>query len=201
MGTKFTYLHIRDRLADRATRAHARLHPTVRVKTAQAAILAISLGAVAGFSIFLLVTAILHTAPSLASSAPGSSTCSPSSSASSPPGGQPPTAPRSRSPSPGRSRPSASSSPGSCSPGSGSWPRPGSRPDRLVPCSGKPGGERSSGAGAPLPSLQFPQKRRLVRCNPRTPPTPLTPTPPPSATPAPPSAPPPTPSGLPRRRG
>ncbi len=50
-------------LRAQAIRARAAMRPTVRVKVLQAALLAIALGTVAGFAIFLLVIAALHRAP------------------------------------------------------------------------------------------------------------------------------------------
>jgi hypothetical protein len=46
-----------------ATRARAALRPTVQVKIAQAAVLALALGVVAGLGSFLLVRAALHLNP------------------------------------------------------------------------------------------------------------------------------------------
>jgi len=50
-------------LREQAIRARAAMRPTVRVKVTQAALLALALGTVAGFAIFLLVVAALHRAP------------------------------------------------------------------------------------------------------------------------------------------
>jgi hypothetical protein len=50
-------------IRDQASRARAAMRPTVQVKVTQAALLAVALGTVAGFAVFLLVLAVLHRAP------------------------------------------------------------------------------------------------------------------------------------------
>jgi len=57
MGTN--YIRIRDRV----TRTGAHLRPTVRVKTAQAALLAVALGTVAGGCVLLIIRAFFHANP------------------------------------------------------------------------------------------------------------------------------------------
>jgi hypothetical protein len=47
-------------IREQTNRVRAAMQPTLRVKRPQAAILAVALGTVAGFAIFLLVTAAVH---------------------------------------------------------------------------------------------------------------------------------------------